>query len=316
MASGRDLNKVLAVTDEGSVYITNTAGEMERSDDGAISWETCPKPANVACAAGVLAARGDEAFVPCDNGVFRSDDRGRHWTGANGSRATGALTDAATMMLVDRTATAVNPNGDLYVGAPFARNGKLLSSADDGQSWQSLGVSTPVACTMSDAKTVFCVASTGMVTRSEDHGATWAAGKLGAFAGGTSLAAGSSGIYLAANSKFGGVARSDDDGRTFVVANESASYTTGLQVLKSGHVLKYGNLSKSVDRGETWTDCHWSVNVTQLPIPEDDDGRLYINSHGKLQVSSDEGDSWTPLADSPAISVATGSARPWTLWKP
>ena len=98
-ATGRNLGKVLAVTDEGSVYITNIAGDIERSDNGAATWETCPKPTNVACSAGALAARGEQAFVACDGGVFRSDDRGRHWTTASGSGATGSLTDAAPLMM-------------------------------------------------------------------------------------------------------------------------------------------------------------------------------------------------------------------------
>ncbi|MET0794511.1 MAG: hypothetical protein ABW061_23525, partial [Polyangiaceae bacterium] len=104
-ALGRDLDKVLAVTDEGSVYIENTSGEVERSDDAGASWEKCPTPTDGNCTGGILVARGDQAFIPCDEGVFRSEDRGRHWTLSNGSGAGGALIDAATLLLVDRTST-------------------------------------------------------------------------------------------------------------------------------------------------------------------------------------------------------------------
>ncbi len=62
-----------------------------------------------------------------------------------------------------------------------------------------------------------------------------------------------------------------------------------------------GKISKSIDRGETWNDCTWLT--ANWPIPEDADGRLYLISGGQLRVSNDEGDSWTPLADSPGGSM-------------
>jgi hypothetical protein len=295
---GREVSRILAVTDEGSVYIRNASQSIERSDDMGTTWLPCPEPTtDGSCSRNALSARGDRVFASCGSGVYRSDDRGGHWVLAIGSQATGALTDAATMLFVDRTDAARAASGDIYVSALQARRKPLVSSNDEGKSWKGTNPMAATACASSDKHTIICASGGGLISRSEDQGATWTNATVDITKSGTWVAAGSSGIYLAGDGKGGTLWRSDDDGRSFVVVG-SVPYTNSLQVLKSGRLLRQGGrISKSVDRGETWTDAGWQVN--KLPVPEDAEGRLYIGSVGKLLVSSDEGDSWTPLTDVP-----------------
>lgn len=304
---GREVSRILAVTDEGSVYVRNSSQVIERSDDGGKTWQACPDPALVAsCNRNLLSARGDRVFASCASGVYRSDDRGAHWVLAIGSQATGALTDAATMLFVDRSDAARSRSGDIYVGAPIMRSNQLVSSIDEGKSWKATNALSATACASSDKHTIIC-STNGTISRSEDQGATWTKATVDFEKSGTLVAAGSSGIYLAGDGKGGVLCRSDDDGRSFLVVG-GAPYTTSLQVLRSGHLLRQGGrIAKSVDRGETWTEAAWQVDT--LPVPEDAEGRLYVGMLGKLQVSNDEGDSWMPLADVPPNSHLVPSSR-------
>ncbi|HEY7374168.1 MAG TPA: sialidase family protein, partial [Polyangia bacterium] len=223
---------VLAVSDTGSVYIGVGGYKMWRSDDAGVTLTEIVRPTAAGWVEpncdGPLAARGDQVFAACADGVYRSDDKGQTWRRASGSPATGPITGAAAGIFVDASTTALGPGGDIYVNgvAGLAPDGTdnyaLERSSDGGWTWQTAAptfFSDPCTVTPGGALECLNVATPSMrvpLGRSDDHGATWTEVPLPASLSpynGFGLATDGSIVYLAAS----GVARSSDDGRTFQV---------------------------------------------------------------------------------------------------
>jgi hypothetical protein len=320
------LGGIVAVSDTGSVYMEGPL-TLSRSDDGGATFNPigCPtavNPAEPDCTgnqvAGPYVARGDTLFDARRLGVYRSDDKGEHWQAASGSAATGAIIGAATWVFVDTGPAALGPNGDIYaygletldpVTGPVARPKR---SSDDGQTWQVLAdsfgggqcVSTPggaIEC----VNVTFAPGDGGAVGRSVDHGATWNAADTPPALG--ALAVSGSVVYLAGPA---GVARSIDDGVTFQLI-PNGPMLGSLQALHDGHLLATQEIGlstgtggyRSVDQGATWQSI---ANLPLLPVVEDAAGRLLQDTlSGTIEVSTDEGDSWTALATTGAPQVGT-----------
>jgi hypothetical protein len=318
-STGKASLQVLAVSDTGIVYITDNAA-MAGSDDGGATWTPVQRPTTREAfqpdCGGPLLARGSKLYAACNDGVYRSDDRGGHWSWAGGSPATGAITGYAGGAMVDTTATALGPDGDLYTAAAGSTRSHLLRSSDDGATWQDV-ISPFIGsnCLVTGGGALECTtfssnAASAVLRRSEDHGATWKevlANPMGTPAdqavNPSVLAKRGSVVFAAGN----GVARSDDDGLTFHPVSLTPRYVTSLQVLRSGHVLAgtgQGMVERSSDGGITWTALTARYD---LPVFEDGAGRILAPSFGGgLAASTDEGDTWSPVPNT-NLPTVTGT---------
>ena len=310
---------VIAVSDTGVVYIQHGL-VIERSDDGGATFKTLFSPTTTGwfepyCNgpyAVPYAARGAKLFAACLDGVYQFDDTEQRWRSASGSPATGPITGAAPLMVVDTSPTALGPGGDIYVIALEGRNPALSDrsllkrSSDGGWTWQI--VASPFAadaCTVTPGGALICrnvTISTDMplwLARSDNHGATWREVQLPTGPGGEPVGAlvttDGSNVYITGD---GGFARSSDDGRTFQVIPNSRNVRE-LQALRNGHLLGIELVNggfRSTDHGTTWEPID---GLLALPVIEDAAGRLIrYAGDGKLEVSSDEASTWTSLASS------------------
>ena len=305
---------VLAVSDTGSVYVTGSrAGTIVRSDDGGATFTEVYQPTTTGSfepnCNGPYAVRGDKIFAACRNGVYRSLDKGAHWQAASGSPAGGPITGFAWNLQVDKGATAVASEGDLYIVGQDAKGGSgLLRSQDNGVTWQMV-VSPFYAsrCIVTPGGALECMGVSGIagdfaLARSDDRGATWrsvapppAIPPASTFSV-TSLVAFGSTVYAAGS----GIARSDDDGRTFQTISGqtiSGGQTIGaLQVLRSGHLLAQvpfdAKVYRSTDGGATWQMLE---RLFTVPVAEDATGKLYRTDGVSVYDSIDEGVTWRGL---------------------
>jgi len=323
-------DKVLAISDTGGVYI-GTAGtsKIRRSDDGGATFTEIMGPATGGWVEpncdGPLVARGDEVFIACPDGVYRSDDKGQNWRPASGSPAAGAITGSAAQIFVDKSPTALGPGGDIYVVGVHgltpgpSDNQALLRSSDGGWTWQTVSptffsdqcIVTPggaLECTnvVTSATRSF---NARTVARSDDHGATWhevpyPSETVQYFPIG--LGTDGASVYLAADS----VSRSTDDGRTFqAIPNSPAS--SSVQALRNGHLLAAGVNGgpgfRSDDHGATWQQR----DFFRLPLIEDPPGRLIRSYSGStFQVSTDEGLTWTELESTGVANIGSFAPVP------
>ncbi|HMF41980.1 MAG TPA: hypothetical protein VKQ32_15000 [Polyangia bacterium] len=306
-----DSDLVLAISDSGSVYI-GTAGtaRMRRSDDGGVTFTALMGPTTAGWLEpncdGPLVARGDEVFLACPDGVYRSIDKGQSWQPASGSPETGAITGGAAQIFVDKSPAALGPGGDIYVEGVeglmpgVSDNHALLRSSDGGWTWE---IASPAfsadPCIVTPAGALECpnVVTASMraqVARSDDHGETWHEVTFPTenyWSMGIGLATDGSTVYLAA----GAVARSTDDGRTFQTI-PNGPVVVSVQALRNGHLLAAGSNGsagfRSDDQGATWQVFEFS----KLPLVEDGTGRLIRSFEGgSFEISTDEGMTWTVL---------------------
>jgi photosystem II stability/assembly factor-like uncharacterized protein len=316
MPTGKQSPKVLAVSETGIVYVTTNA-TVGRSDDGGQTWVEVFRPTTRESFApdcnGGFVARGDKLFAACQDGVYRSDDRGARWNWAGGSPSVGAIVGRVSFAVADTSATALGPDGDLYASGFGSKRSHLFRSVDDGRTWTD--VTSPFdggGCIVTAKGALMCIrpsATKGPLIRSEDHGTTWR--DIAVDAPGTTqsdgvnpgiLARHGSIVYAAGR----GVARSEDDGLTFQLTADREA-VTDLQVLRNGHLLAkrfLRDVYRSDDRGTTWKKL--SVPIA-LPVMEADAGRIVAYAGGQLIGSNDEGDTWAPLPFSTGAPFASGN---------
>ena len=139
---------VLAISETGAAYFGVGDYKMWRSDDAGVTMTEIVRPTTAGWfepnCDGPLAARGNQVFAACPDGVYRSDDKGQSWRRASGSPATGPITGAAVAIFVDASPTALGPDGDIYVNgveglAPDKTDNRTLKrSSDGGWTWQTV----------------------------------------------------------------------------------------------------------------------------------------------------------------------------------
>ena len=310
---------VLALSDTGRLYVA-VPPMVERSDDGGSTFTpiACPTAADGSTpdcfgtnqTFGPFVARGDELLAASRTGVYRSHDEGQTWQLASGSVASGAITGPIQRIFVDASPKALGPNGDLYVlsvgglDVVSAAVYSLKRSSDDGRSWQTVAspfasgpcIATPAGALMCDGVSIG-TQELMLFARSDDHGATWRAADvppgLGETNGSAVLSTDGSMVYVAGPS---GIGRSTDDGLTFHLVPGGPALGS-LQALRSGHLLANQELGsggyRSDDQGATWQPLD---ALPPLPVVEDAGGRLFhATGAGIIQVSADEGATWTAL---------------------
>ena len=220
--------------------------------------------------------------------VFKTTDGGLNWK-------------ASSMGLVyrDKTNLFRTKSGRLFVTT--LGNG-TFQSTDNGISWSSVNINTagtldkPIIQKGNGVIFAKAVNADGLV-KSTDNGNTWTYLKAQFYNVVSALAAGPEGnIYV---SSLGTFSKSIDDGYSWQIKEHLSTYTTAMKTFDNYIFLvsKYGILSISEDKGETWTEKDISNRAIQdLTITKD--GTLLIAIPGiGIKMSTDKGQSWTTVND-------------------
>lgn len=148
---GQCVHKVVRDPEDADVLMLQNHGGVYRSEDGGATWESAENglPANFGF--GLTRTTGsDGAFFlfplsadlnrfPVDGraGIYRTDDRGRHWTDSSaGLPASGFH----TIVLRDALTSDTGDPAGIYFGT---RSGEVWGSADNGQTWDQLVTHLP-----------------------------------------------------------------------------------------------------------------------------------------------------------------------------
>jgi len=282
----------LALTTE--VYATvDGAASWFPSSDGIfpLGW-TCESIAFDPSAPGV-------AYVGTDDGVFRSEDHGLHWT-----RTSLGVPHQPRSIVV--TGVAVDPTspGTVYASSLWG----FYKTTDGGASWTQLsGVLSQsnapwfegVALDRGDPRIVYTSVYQGAadevgVYRSKDGGASWTR----VFTHPTTpVLTGSAGtVYAAADPE---VYRSADGGETWTpLAIGTAGYVTSLAFGSGPSAPGYaltteGELYRSDDGGSSWSTVATGLTPSPYRVVVDPaTGAVYVELTQHLQRSVDRGVTW------------------------
>lgn len=260
-----------------------------RSGDGGKTWQALsPQPA--ASARAVAISRG-VLLAGTELGVQRSVDGGKTWQwspGPGGAVPARSLTRRIGALAVDRSATALGPDGDLYLHDGLA----LSRSSDGGVTYARLpfpGRGGP--CHVTGSGALLCGAH-----RSNDHGASWVEMQFIGQATITRFAGAGPTLYAVAN---GRPWRSDDDGVswTALTVTGSSPGTSGDNLAVDSTGAVYYLTRRSRDKGATWEEIQHAVGYV------DHQDRLYEIGREYL-LSSRDGITWLPPAHLPIASRA------------
>ncbi|HTD78888.1 MAG TPA: hypothetical protein VK898_14720, partial [Chloroflexota bacterium] len=273
---------------------------LHRSSDGGDTWQRVLVGSRMLAVTVAAGTTHDSLVVFAGtetDGILRSEDNGRTWTGANA----GLLDLTAICLAVspcfetDRTGFAGTASG-LY----RTRNG--------GRAWRSVetGLEEPaVQClaispNFAEDRLVLAGTEADGLLRSTDGGATWRRPGGLAEGGVAAVAFDSAGRTVAAATE-SGLAVSLDSGKSWQI-RPTASLQPSLSVVFSGQTLLVGlhrdGVTRSDDLGVTWQTANEGLGArldTELVLSPDfaHDRTLFVaGPEDGLRVSSDGGVTW------------------------
>lgn len=301
---------------------TETDGVL-RSDDSGRTWAGANAGlVDLTVLALALSPRFEQdrtGFAGTASGLYRTRNGGRSWRVVE----TG-LNEPAVQSL------AVSPSfaDDRLVLAGTEGDG-LLRSDDAGTTWEVVpamagrSVTALAFSTGYPARRTIAAATDQGVTVSLDGGQTWRAGDRGPgpVLGLTFVRSGDGEALLAGLAR-SGVARSDDEGATWTLANEGLSARVVLGLVPSPAFARDQTLfiaglrdgvSVSTDGGRTWAERNDGLEdaaVFGLAVSPGyaSDRTLYAATPAGVFFSRDGGATWhqSPAASAPALAVTTG----------
>ncbi|MCY3024465.1 MAG: sialidase family protein, partial [Planctomycetota bacterium] len=246
------------------------------------------------------------------NGVYKSEDRGKHWRICN----TGIANYAIYSLAVD----AKNPD-TVYAGTP----GGVCRSADAGEHWEFLEQTGPKALAITAERnksvrglavdpatgTVYAGTPKGKVLKSEDGGRSWKMlYELKAKGGVVSVAVSpkNSRLLLAATTS-AGLLRSEDGGESWTELQTPKNVSHAAFAPSDDQIIyaacgKEGVL-KSTDKGQTWNPARTGIDpkcaiIEVVVDPKTADTVYAIGNggwNGTFFRSADGGTTWTPVRD-------------------
>ena len=162
---------------------------------------------------------------------------------------------------------AFNKSGDIFIGTENCMticDGLLYRSTNDGGAWEQLNVGGVIGGLAID--------SSGCIFAS-----WWAANRAGFFSG---------------------IARSTDNGNTWMQSDSSHNTWEALAISPSGAVFAGsadpGGVFRSTDDGVSWTEPDTSFNASVQALVVNASGYLFAGGRGMYR-SSDNGNSWIHL---------------------
>ena len=224
---------------------------VQRSDDGGQSWQAS-LDREASAIAGARSALDTIYLSTIDAAIYRSDDAGTTWA----SSAVGGWLAAGDT----RLAVAAKDPETVYVGSS---DGSVWASRDGGASWAQFAdlLAAPVTALFESylpAGTLLALA--GGALYQSDGSIPWRAIALpGPAAGGLAALPGQVPVIVVSLAA-GGIARSDDGGATWTIADVEAPTSAPIGVIApvSYHIDtafagdNAGQLLTSGDRGRTW----------------------------------------------------------------
>lgn len=224
------------------------------------------------------------------SGVYRSVDRGEHWTTTAFDGQCGAL------------AFGGPAPGALYAYRSDGGSRTLLKSVDEGATWQAqLTLDNALTDLFISPSGVVFVATATELWRSSDGGTTWASSVIGLDRLASSPADPQR-VYGASGRR---LFVSTDGGSSFGTPLEiTQSNIAGLDVDPSDAMRVYvlsGRLLVSDDGGASWGPPSTTLGgTTDVVFHPSSPGRVFAAGDGALYQSDDGGDSWLRREDGPA----------------
>jgi hypothetical protein len=296
---------VVAVSPEPKVVYAGGREGAYRSSDGGAQWQHVLGGGNVLALA--VPSR-DLVFAGTESdGVLRSEDGGRTWSGANPG-----LLDLTILALAlspsfaqDRIAFAATASG-LYRTRNGGRSWRAVEVGSDDLAVQSLALSPRFA----EDRVVLAGTEADGLLRSDDAGDSWQPVEALAGQGVTALAFSAHGAGAAAIEA--GVALSDDLGASWRFTGNGLGPVLSLVYLPSGAMLaglaRHG-VARSADGGTTWKIVDDGLRARLLVNLTWSGGTLCAaDLQSGVIVSHDGGVKWHEIEDEPTHALAASPA--------
>ncbi|MDP4174652.1 MAG: M6 family metalloprotease domain-containing protein [Bacteroidota bacterium] len=197
--------------------------------------------------------------------ITKTTDKGSSWRVINTGRS-------ETLYSVS---FADNNNG-LAVGS-----GVILKTTDAGENWTT--ISNPASLksvTWLDANTAIAAGTNGAIIKSTDKGSTWNALTSGVSANLYSVKFFDKNTGLAAGISM--ILKTTDGGNTWTPKDNSASWKSVVWLDANTAIVtsNAGNISKTTDKGENWTNVNSGTNLALNSISTKDGRTLIVGNYG------------------------------------
>jgi photosystem II stability/assembly factor-like uncharacterized protein len=331
---------------EGTIYVGCDVGGVYRSRDHGQTWQIINRGLGNCYVAAVAVDPRDPrtVYAGTHGGVHKSTDGGDTWT----MQRSGFPEIETWGISAPVSVVAIDPQDSRHVlagiGEPRSRHmpkegqrAGIYASHDAAETWEFVAGGTDLAETpvysiafAADRPATVLAATALEVYRSDDGGATWAKSSEGLPSAPTwEIAADAKpGVFYAtfadADAKTGGVARSDDYGRTWQVVRSAEERDWDYWRIVTdpqpagvvyASVRSGWGIFRSTDGGATWARVTREGNVrsawfgrgficTALAIDPRDPRRLYYANDMDIYGTSDAGEAWAQMATD-EVSPAT-----------
>jgi photosystem II stability/assembly factor-like uncharacterized protein len=290
-------------------WATAWAGQWVSISDGVIAKLTADgkKPGwpGLTGGVGVDPASGDVYMVVCDQGIWRSSDKGQTFERVDGGKVGGRC----------ETGFALNfdPNGKRLMC--FMVYGGNAFTTDSGKTWTASKTSHVDFGAVDWEATGKCMLALrhenkGKLAFSEDGAQTWkdlteGVKALGLFDAKSLLC-----------SKGEGILRSTDGGATWTKVSDVTPAGAVMRVFKgTGYWTTKQGLLVSKDRGATWSVLGSSVDAVLGPHFGKDESHIVVVGKEGFQETTDGGKTWKLAAPLP-VGFGVGPVGPNYAWDP
>lgn len=286
----------VAVSGDGAIVYNVSASGPMRSSDGGVTFGATGNglPVNKIVTAIVVDPRNADVVYSLltDHGVYQSVNGGAQWTAVNNGLS-------AAMVHYSMVIDPLNPS-TLYLGS----SGAIHKTTDGGGSWAPVPIADSpyvyaLAISSSSPSTILSGADRGL-QKSTDGGLTWSAPVIGPVRAVAIDPLQSNNVLATLGLE---LHRSTDGGSTFtpVSAGLTAHYTLAIASdPRNASIVYAGGLSgvsKSTDRGQTWTALDMPFPVLGLAVDPMDSSIVYAMSIAFLHRSVDGGNTWEEFFD-------------------